>query len=375
MKIAINLLPYSSYQGIEVFAENLMRALARNFPAVKFILIVHQNSPAFTHFSAPNVQREIIHVCSTGKIMLALVQQTALRRVLRRTQPDVLLSFSPSFPLWYGRNIVVIHDCAYDRFNEAADIFSRLYFKLMFIAAKYFARRILTVSAFSQKELEQLYGISAERIRVISEGVPAMAAAFDQRATETLQRFGISMPYFLYIGNMRPRKNVVGMVDAFKLFCTHHPDYQFVLAGKYDTRFIDIKKYIVQQGLHQTVLPIGFIEGGEKTVLYKNAAALLFVSFYEGFGLPVLEAQALGVPVLTANSSSLPEVGGRGALYADPYSVTDIAQKMDQIVSDESLRERIVHEGFINVQKFSWDSAAQQCMAAIQQAYENTPNK
>ena len=374
MKIAINLLSYVRYQGIEVYTVNLIAALAKNFPEDQFVLIKNPFSPAFFNISAPNVSEYIVPVPAPRKHLLAIAQQLEIGRAMKKTGADVLFCTSPAAPFFLKNKVVTIHDCAYDRFPEFANLPSKLYFKAMFYAAKYFSRGVITVSGFSRKELIDLYGFSPERVHAVYSALPELPSVSESVERATLEKFGLHRGgYFLYVGNTRPRKNILGLLKAYALFAKSEA-YQLVLVGKTDTRFLNIAAEIKKLGIMRGVVQTGFVSDEEKAALYRGSAALAFPSFYEGFGFPVLEAQSLGVPVITSNTSSLPEIGGSGALYVDPYRPEDIAAAMEKIAADGHVREELVHEGCENVKRFSWDRAAQETMAVLRGAGKNNPS-
>jgi len=259
----------------------------------------------------------------------------------------------------------VIHDCAYDRFKEFENALSKIYFRAMFYGAKYFSKKIVTVSNFSKKELIKLYKIQPNKIAVIYEGVPELPKVDDKSLQDTLNKFNINRPYFLYIGNWRPRKNLPGLIGAFKLFKEKGSDYLLVIGGRKDKRFLDLEKEIKNNQLEGKVILTDTLSQEEVAALYKGAKALTFPSFYEGFGLPVLEAQSLGIPVLTSNTSALPEVAGDSVLYVNPYEVEEIAKGMEKIALDEKLRENLIQKGYENIKRFSWQKAARQLLNLI----------
>jgi glycosyltransferase involved in cell wall biosynthesis len=269
--------------------------------------------------------------------------------------------------------VVAIHDCAYDRFKEESEnILSKTYIRAMFYGAKYFSKKIITVSNFSKKELIGLYKIDPKKIEVIYEGVPELPEVDEGFIQKTLAKFKINKPYFLYIGNWRPRKNLPGLIKAFKLFRGKSFDYLLVIGGRKDKRFLDLEKEIKNNQLEGKVILTDTLSREEVSALYRKAIALTFPSFYEGFGLPVLEAQSLGVPVLTSNTSSLPEVAGEGALYVDPYNAEEIARGMERIAFDENLRRDLIKKGYENIKRFSWERAAKELLKVFKEVYENS---
>lgn len=356
MRIAVNLLPYSSYQGIETYTRNLIEEMIK-IGGVELILIKHQDTPVFFDFGN-SVKEIIIPFKKVSKARIAVYLQTGIYFLLFKLKPDILLSTSPASPYFYRNNVITFHDCAYDRFREFANIFSKYYFKSMYVAAKYFARKIITISEFSKRELIDVYKIKPEKIAVVLEGPPSLPNSTIHTIDEVKKQFNISEKYFFYVGNSRPRKNLKRLIEAFDAFFKENSGYKFIIAGKIDNRFEDIDGIISKLQLSNSVIRTGFITDEQKVALLKGSVALVFPSLYEGFGLPVLEAQTLGVPVITSHTSSLPEVGGNSVLYVDPYSLQSIKNALFEIAFDQDLSRRLVIKGYENVKNFSWKKAA-----------------
>lgn len=360
MRIAINLIPFTTIQGIEIFSRNLILNLLKLKKNEEFFILSSENTPELLNF----LEVKLIKINRLKvKYTKALYQQTLIYSLLKKYKIDLLFSPSPAAPFFYKNKVVVIHDCAYDRFKEFTNLLSKIYFRAMFYGAKYFSRKIVTVSNFSKKELVDLYKINPEKIEVIYEGVPELPGVDENFILKTLNKFKIDRDYFLYVGNWRPRKNLPGLIKAFKIFNEKNKKkFLLVIAGRKDKRFLDLEKEIKNYQLEKKVILTDFISQEEKVALYKKAVAFTFPSFYEGFGLPVLEAQSLGIPVLTSNTSSLPEVGGEAALYINPYDVEEVAASMERIAFDENLRRELIQKGFENIKRFSWEKAAHQLL-------------
>lgn len=351
MKIAFNLLPLEPYQSGEVYALNLLQALLPKLEGEEVVLFTNPRTVL------PLASRGFpVHVLNLPKsrLLTALYQQIVFPFLLLFRKVDVIFSPEPIFPILLGKkNIVVIHDLAYRRFRDETDFFAGAYMRLMYFAASRFAKKIITVSEFSKKELLELYRPAKEKVSVIYEGPPAMKTSSEKTINE---------PYFFFIGNTRPRKNLKRLLEAFRIFSKNHPDYRLVLAGKSEKRFLDLDTEIKRLNLENKIIQAGVVTDKEKTSLYQGSSGLLFPSLYEGFGLPVLEAQSLGVPVLTSRLASLPEVAGDAAIYVDPYDPQDIAKGMVKIVEDTAFRNGIIKKGFENLKRFSWEKTAKETL-------------
>jgi glycosyltransferase involved in cell wall biosynthesis len=369
MRIAINLIPFRSIEGPETFRKNIISNLLKFKSDEEFFILCSENLPELSNFSGATIIK-IENL--TTKYRKALYQQFNIYPLLRKYKIDILFSPIPTAPVFYKNKIVVIHDCAYDRFTEETkNILSKIYVRVMIYGAKFFGKKIITVSNFSKRELMELYKINPKKIEVIYEGVPELPKVSERFIQKILAKFTINKPYFLYMGYWRPRKNLLGLIKAFKLLKEKGFDYLLVIGGRKDKKVLDLEKEIKNNRLEGKVILTDTLSREEVSALYRKAIALTFPSFYEGFGLPILEAQSLGVPVLTSNTSSLPEIAGEGALYVDPYNVEEIAKGMERIAFNENLRRELIKKGFENVKRFSWEKAAQRLLEIFREICEN----
>lgn len=358
MRTGINFISFRSYQGTEIFAQHLIARLAGMDRKGTYVIFGSPFLPRQLRITADNTRIKTVRLNPDHTVGMGLYQQFILPLRLIANGISRFYSPLPSVPLLYpGRKIMTIHDCAYDRFAEYRSPLSRLYIKLMYHAGKYLCDTIITVSEFSKQELIDRYHIRPEKIQVIYNGIPVLPDADDRLVSKTMQAFHINGSYFLHIGTTRPRKNIPGLLQAFSRFARHHPGVRLVLAGTIDTSFVNIGDEIRALGIGDSVIQTGFVTDEQKAALYRGAIALVFPSFYEGFGIPVIEAQSLGTPVLTSNTSSLPEVAGDGALFADPGDTGAIAHGMEQLM-DPATRDALREKGRRNVQRFSWDKSA-----------------
>ncbi|MBP9752159.1 MAG: glycosyltransferase family 4 protein [Candidatus Moranbacteria bacterium] len=260
--------------------------------------------------------------------------------------PDVLFVPAHTVPVIHPKKTVVtVHGLEYEMFPKAYSFWERLYMRLSIRFSVRVADRIVAVSENTKRDLTRLYGVPEERIAVIYEGVSL------EIPNSKFQ--GNQKPYLLFIGRLEERKNIVRIIEAFGILKEkYHIPHELVLAGKPGHGYENIRRKI--QGARYKIRETGYVSEGEKRELLKNADVFLFPTLYEGFGLPVLEAQAAGVPVVASKTSSLPEVGGEGALYADPLSPEDIAEQTWKFLSEKDVRDGIMGAGLENVRRFDW---------------------
>jgi glycosyltransferase involved in cell wall biosynthesis len=265
---------------------------------------------------------------------------------LLRTHKVVRL-FSPLtfFPFFFSSNVVVIHDVAYLRFKNETRLLQRKLMQWVYACAAKRAQSVVVPSAFVQEEFLKHFPHST-KVTVVPEGTPTLASCTQIETDQFLSSKDIRIPYLLYIGSDRPRKNVSRLVAGFLSSQTART-HTLVLAGAFSASFGNPR-----------IRQIGSVTEPEKTMLYRNAFAFMFPSYYEGFGLPVLEAQSVGVPVIAARAASLPEVAGSGAYYFDPYDPEDITRALDTVCASDSLRTTLRAHGAHNLERFSWSASA-----------------
>jgi glycosyltransferase involved in cell wall biosynthesis len=284
---------------------------------------------------------------------------------LNRERLDLFHAPANIIPLGYTKPaIVTIHDLAI--FHNPSwfptQVFST---RLLVPQTLKRARAILAVSENTAKDLRELFRVPEERISVIHEGVDLQAVATTE-VVSPQERFGLPEKYFCFVGTLEPRKNLIRLVEAYADLRKRNAALEnipLILAGKKGWKSEAIFKTISANGLEASVRYLGYISGAEKIGLIRGAQAFVFPSSYEGFGLPVLEALALGTPVLTSNQSSLPEVTGDAAELIDPESTEAIAKGIERVLFDEPLRKRLRTQGIEQARKFSWEKVALQTIA------------
>jgi glycosyltransferase involved in cell wall biosynthesis len=258
------------------------------------------------------------------------------------------LFFSPGYntPLFCRSPFVfTIHDLSHIYCPEISSLPIRLYYATVMKRACRRAARILTVSEFTRKQIIDWSGVSPEKVLNVGCGVdPAYQPNGDS--------YGLPFPYFLSISNRRRHKNEFRIVAAFAK-ASLDPRTHLVFTGE---PVADLVHCIEAHQLSSRVDFVGVVPEAKLPSLYRGAEALIFPSLYEGFGLPILEAMACGTPVVTANTTAMPEVAGDAALLVDPSTVEHISRAMEQVVSDNSLRQQLREKGATRAAQFSWTS-------------------
>ncbi len=287
-----------------------------------------------------------------GRLML----ETHFRR------PDILFVPGQIPPLLSGcPYIMTVHGLEFLRYPEKYSFTRRWYLRNGTMAALRRARGIIAVSDSTKKDLTHFFGIEPSRIRVIHHGYsvpPDGVRAIAQKEKE--------IPFILYIGRIETKKNVDGMVSAFEVFkrATGAP-HQLVLAGKDGFGNEKIRQMARTSPFAKDIIFRGYITQEEKWRLLSSCKAFIFTTWYEGFGMPILEAQAARAPVITSATSSMPEVAGEGAFLVDPARSEEIAKAIEIVLGDGERRARLVEAGQVNLVRFSWKKCAQETLDAI----------
>lgn len=267
--------------------------------------------------------------------------------------------YSPSFSSF--PTVPTIHDLGYLYFRNQftkKDLYQLINWTKKSIKK---AAHIITVSNFSKKEIEKTYNINPDKISVAFNGVGEIPKISKIDSEKILSKFKITKPYFLYLGTLKPNKNIPFLIKSFSMFLKNYKQNEkisLVIAGKKGWLFNEIFETVRKEKLENTVIFTDYINEKEKWTLYKNAIALIIPSLYEGFGIPVIEAMKSGTPVIASNIDSLKEVIGNAGLLINPQDNQDLIQKMIQIL-DSDTRQKFSKLGLEQAKKFTWTNTAE----------------
>jgi len=231
------------------------------------------------------------------------------------------------------------------------------------------AKKIIAVSKNTSKDLEKFMQIDQKKIKVIYEGVnnkPKILINPDQ----VLRKFQVKNNFLLFIGTLEPRKNLIRLLKAFQKLEKDYPNFQLVIAGKKGWKYEGIFTTYKKLNLQNKVIFTGLVKESEKWVLLEKCKIFVYPSLYEGFGLPILEAQKSKAPVLCGNRGSLPEITNNSALLINPYSVDEIYLGMKKILEDENFKNHLIANGSENMKRFSWEKAAQETIEVFREILE-----
>lgn len=261
-----------------------------------------------------------------------------------------------------GKVITTIHDLTYILYPNTMDVSNKKRLEKDMHSTVKRADYIITISENSKIDIIKHLHIDENKIEVIYPGVDEEYKKLlsSDEITAVKNKYNINGKYLLYLGTLEPRKNIETIIRAYNCFKkANKSDIKLVLAGKKGWLYDSIFKLVKEFGLEKDVIFTDYIDDMDKAPLYQGAEIFLFPSLYEGFGMPVIEAMASRTPVITSNSSSLPEVAGKAAIITDPLDYKGISNFIKRILNEYELREKMISEGISQANKFSWDSSAE----------------
>jgi len=347
--------------GTENYSLYLLRHLVEVGAEHHFRLYVPRPAPTGLFPDRPNVAFQIVRAPR-------LWTHLGLSRELRHSRPDVLFVPAHVLPLVCPcPGVVAVHDLGYLFYPQAHSRFDRWYLNLTNRRHVRQAAAIVTLSQASKGDMVEHYGADPTRIHVTYPGYDETLKPMEKRTALAVAQtqYGIKTDYFLFLGTVQPRKNLFRLVQAFAQVRAQGHTCQLVIGGKSGRWHERLETQIGDLGLRDQVVLTGYVKEIHKRGLLSGAVAFVFPSLYEGFGLPVLEAQACGAPVICSNTTSLPEAVGESALLVDPLNVDEMAQAMTRLLTDEGLQADLTDKGDQNLPRFSWRRCAQETLQVL----------
>jgi glycosyltransferase involved in cell wall biosynthesis len=293
----------------------------------------------------------------------------AIPRALRAIRPDVFHCQYVVPPFVHVPTVVSIHDLAYEHFPEYFRPFERWRMKRQVRAAAQRAAHVVTLSEYSAGDMAEKYGISREKITVTHLAADARFQPRDRAAAQKqiAEKYGIAAPFVLYVGRVQARKNLPRLVEAFAQVRARSPELRLVIVGKRDWQAEQLLARVQGLGLQSAVTLTGYVAAEDLPPFYNAAEVFVFPSFFEGFGLPVLEAMASGTPTITSQGSSLEEVAGDAALLTDPHSTKALADALSRVLCDPELRRSLADRGLQRSREFQHQELARKLLRVYAQ--------
>ncbi len=282
-----------------------------------------------------------------------LWSQIFLPLALQRKKLDVFFSPAHYLPRYINvPSVVTIHDLSFYRYPE--DFRKIDLFKLIngtnYSIKK--ATRVIAVSQATKNDILKIYRLSEEKVKVIYNGFEKSKLKWGK----TLRK--VPKNYFLYVGTLQPRKNILTLIHAFNEIQKKYENFELIIAGKKGWMYDSLFQEVLNLGLSRKVFFTDYVTDKQLIFLYRHAFAFIMPSLYEGFGIPILEAMSYGCSVVSSYASSLPEVGGDACLYFNPLDTKDLVKKMEQLINDKTLRIELIKKGKERIKLFSWKKCA-----------------
>lgn len=362
-RIAINtrfLLP-DKMEGFGWYTYEVVRRMVAMHPEVHFFFFFDRAYDKKFIFG-PNVTGVVLKPQARHPILFKLWFDVAVKRALKKYQidlffsPDGYVSLTTDVP-----QVAVIHDLNFVHFPQDIPRKHRGYLLRNFPRFAQKAKHIVTVSNYSKEDLIQTYGIAPERITVGHNGAADWFQPVESVHQEVIRaKYASGLPYFLSVGALHPRKNIVRLLQAFDSFkAQSDSETQLVIVGDSYYWSAEMKRTLETMRFKDAVRFTGHVQAEKLVGLYGAAQALVFVSYFEGFGIPLVEAMRCGCPVIAGNRTSLPEVVGDAGKLVDPFQVSEITDALIELDSNPDLRESYIQRGYAQAEKFTWDRTAE----------------
>jgi glycosyltransferase involved in cell wall biosynthesis len=372
VKVAIDIRRMTEF-GVGTYTRNVIRALSRLDRSNDYFLMGSPQKVEEIGPLPPNFKTiPLLDDGSTAKGYMHC------RAVLKRLHCDLVhipyLFWMPrSLPCPY---VMTVHDVLEHmyRTHDRSSLRRSLHFQLTRRVLKG-AARILAVSKYTKSDIEKLFGIPGSRIEVVYNAIDERflsGHASDVERQVLAERYLVTYPFLLYAGRISPHKNLVRIIEAFSALKAElekdgsFPDLKLIIIGDELSKHPDLRRTVIRSGVQNDVRFMGFVPIEMLRVFYDAAKIFVFPSLYEGFGLPPLEAMAHGTPVVTSNTSSLPEVVGNAAVLVNPENVFEIMRALLRVLLDQAVRDKYKQRGYEQVKKFSWDASARQTLEAYE---------
>lgn len=362
MRIAVNtrLLLKGKLEGIGWYTHETLKRIVKEHPQHEFIFFFDRPyDPSFVF--AGNVTPVTFGPPARHPVLFYIWYELRIPFYLRKYKadvflsPDGLMSLSTKTP-----TCLVMHDLAFEHYPHHLSRSIRNYLQKFSPRFAKKATRIVTVSGFSKKDITEKYRIAPEKIDVSYNGAHEAYKPLNWEEREAVKKeVADGCEYFVFAGALHPRKNVVNLLKAFIAFKKRQrTNMKLVIVGRLAWKYQEVEELRDTMPFKDDVRWVGYMNVDKLSKIIGGAYALVYASLFEGFGIPILEAQQCNVPAIVSNTSSMPEVGGDAALLVDPKDVQDISHKMEQLYKDETLRAKLIAAAQEQVKKFNWDKAA-----------------
>lgn len=370
MKIAVNtrlLLP-GKMDGIGWFTYETLKRITTQHPEHEFLFIFDRDYSEEFIFSS-NVKPVIAHPQARHPFLWYLFFEYGIPSVLNKYQPDLFVSPDGWLSLRTKiSSLAVIHDLNFEEHPEFIPWLVRKYYRYFFPRFAQKAERIATVSEYTKLDISKRYGVAPEKIDVVYNGAnDSYSPVTEDIVRSTREKFTEGSPYFISVGTIHPRKNLTNLFKAFGLFKERsNNDIKLLIVGEKKWWTEEIRSAYEDLKCKEDVVFGGRMDSRELHHCIASSLAMAYVSFFEGFGIPIVEAFYCSVPVITSNLTSMPEVAGDAALLIDPYSINSICDAMIEIASNPDKRDELIQKGNRMKLNYSWQKSADRLWSSME---------
>jgi glycosyltransferase involved in cell wall biosynthesis len=375
LRIAVNtrLLLKNRLEGIGWFSKETLLRITQNHPEHEFIFFFDRKFDPSYIFSN-NVTGIVLFPQARHPILYKFFFNWAVPRALKKVKadifisPDGFLSLRTTIP-----QIAVIHDLNFEHHPEILPPSSAKYYRKYFPLFAKKAARIASVSRYSKQDISKTYHINPDKIDVVYNGANNAYKPLAQDEIKTIRAsYSKGKPYFIFIGSLHPRKNIINLLRAYEIFrASSSFDFPLLIVGEAMWSNKDVELEFSKMTYKEDVVFLGRLRQIELSQILGAAFALTFIPLFEGFGIPALEAMQSGVPVITSNNTSIPEVVGNAAIQCDPNNVKAIFEAMLKCAEEDFFRKEMIEIGLIQSKKFSWDQSANLLWESIEKVLKD----
>jgi len=348
--------------GTEIYLQSLLAAMLEADPATDFLVFTNRETPAgLLDSMLPNLHPVPQNVRASSRPARIAWEQTVLPAEAARLRLDVL--FNPGFTapaVCPCPQVTVFHDLQHKRHPEYFRWFDLPFWRALLFLSAHRSRFLVAVSEATRTDLLRFYSLAPAKIRVIPHGVDPAFFALRLKPSQP--------PYILAVSTLHPHKNLDTLLHAFAAFAQRHPEYRLVIAGLRGFHTAPLEALRDSLGLASRVTFTGWIPREELYSLFAGARAFVYPSRFEGFGMPILEAMAAGLPTACASVEPMAGIAGTAALLFDPADIHALERSLQLLTQDSATRERLHSAGPLRAAKFTWQSAAQSTLAVLRQA-------
>jgi glycosyltransferase involved in cell wall biosynthesis len=372
--IAVNtrLLMPGKLDGIGWFTYETLKRLALSHPEIHFLFLFDRKYSREVIFGE-NVTPVVLWPPTRHPVLWTLWLEWRVTAYLKRKKPDLYLSTDGFMPLrTHTPSVVVIHDLNFEHRPGDLPWLVRKYYRYFFPRFARKAARIVTVSEYSRRDIINQYEVEEEKVDLAYNGVNERYHPISQKRVEEVRaEYTGGAPYFIFVGSLHPRKNITNLLKAFQLFKDEYRgNYKMVLVGEKFFLTNSMEEQLEKMHNKQDVIFTGRLTPDQLNDVLGAAYAMTFVPFFEGFGIPIVEAMRCGIPVIASKVTSLPEIAGDAAIFVSPESPGSIRDGMIRIVKEKGLRQDLIDRGKERSEIFNWDQTADGLWHSIQLVLE-----